>query len=107
MKTAKFWMSQLMMLAMLSLALGSPVSANPPDHANSGKTVTSAVTADEGEMTQGEETRLENANLDEGKASWKNGEPSCSSENPELCTTQELCDAAGGIWFNECIFPTP
>lgn len=31
--------------------------------------------------------------------------PSCSRETPDLCTTVELCEGAGGMWFNGCMFP--
>ena len=104
MKKANFWIAQIVMVAIVSLAFGSPVFAGP----KAGKGVTTA-TADE--PTHGEEMRLENANLDQGNATWKSSEPpdpspTCSIDSPELCTSEQEClDAGGVIWFNEeCLF---
>ncbi len=107
MKKTKFWLIQIVMVAVFSLTFGSPVFATPPNHASSDNTVVATESGDE--MTHGEMNRLENANLDSGKAEWKNADPvpACGPENPELCTTQELCEAAGGMWFNVCVFPLP
>lgn len=105
MKKVNFWIAQIVMVAIVSLAFGSPVFAAP----KAGKTATTA-TADEEVATHGEDMRLENANLDEGNATWKSSEPpppsTCSVDSPELCTSEQEClDAGGAIWFNEeCLF---
>jgi len=68
MKKANFWLVQIVMVAIISLVLGSPVFAGPPDHAKSGKSV---ATSSDDDMSHGEEMRLDKANMDEGNAEWK------------------------------------
>ena len=59
MKNIKFWLVQIAMVALVSLIFGSPVLAGKNKAASSD------------DMSHGEMTRLDNANMDNGKASWK------------------------------------
>jgi hypothetical protein len=98
MNKAKFWLVQITMVAMVSLVFGSPVFAGPPDHANKW-----AATASDGPTT-GEMTRLDNANLEEGEAEWKDdtsggGSGSVCSDDLSQCETEADCIAAGGAWI--------
>lgn len=104
MKTAKFWALQIVMVAMISLAFGPSVFAAPPDNAKADKTV--ALTSDEDTATHGEMNRMDNANLESGKATWKASDPApaCTSETLNLCTNADECMAAGGQWFDPVCF---
>ena len=105
MNKAKFWLIQITMLAIVSLAFGPTAIAAPKSKAV--KTATSS-TIDE-LATHGEEMRLDKANLEEGNADWKtedttppNPDPVCSQANPSECTV-ETCGPAGGIWGDDRI----
>ncbi len=52
MKNVKFWLVQIAMVAIVSMIFGSPVFAGP--------------------SAKGESMRQDNANMDQGKADWKN-----------------------------------
>ena len=68
MRKTKFWLFQIVMLVMLSLILGSPALADKPVK------VDKSVKADSATDSHGYDMRMENANLDSGKASWKTGD---------------------------------
>jgi hypothetical protein len=74
MKKIKFWLVQIAVIAIASLIFGSPVFAGK----NKARAVISA-----DEMSHGEMTRLENANLDNGDADWKT--PVVPDPDPEEC----------------------
>ena len=59
MKKKQFWFMQIAMVAIVSLILGSPVFADKNKVASSD------------DMSNGEMTRMENANMDNGNADWK------------------------------------
>ena len=63
MKNVKFWLAQIAMVAIVSMIFGSPVFADPSD--------------------KGKDTRLNHANLSQGKAEWKNPVEAEGSEEPE------------------------
>ncbi len=70
MKKINFWLVQIIMVAVVSLAFGSPVFAGPDKAEKAAK------------VSVGEEMRLEKANLGEGNAKWKQAdvpdpEPTC------------------------------
>lgn len=107
MNNAKFWLVQMIMLAFLSLAFGSPAIAAPKS-----KAITNSTTSSTDDLaTHGEEMRLDNANLEEGKADWKTGNtpdpdpdpvPVCDADNRQNCT-EETCEPAGGFWGSDNI----
>ncbi len=68
MRKTKFWLAQIVMLAIVSLILGSPALADKPVK------VDKSVKADSATDSHGYDMRMENANLDSGKASWKTGD---------------------------------
>ena len=96
MNKTKLWLVQIVMITIVSLAFGMPVLAAPP-----AKTVKAETT--DGIATQGEEMRLDNANLEEGNADWKTGDtppdpdPVCTSSDTSGCTV-ENCEPSGGSW---------
>jgi hypothetical protein len=100
MNKAKFWLIQITMLAIVSLAFG-PTAISAPK-SKSAKTITADIT-DEFE-THGEEMRLDKANLEEGNADWKTEDttppdlvPVCTSSDTSGCTV-ENCGPSSGSW---------
>lgn len=102
MNKARFWIVQIIMLAIVSLAFSPTAIAAPKFKAI--KTATTETT--EEVATHGEEMRQDKANLENGEADWKTGDttppdpdpdPVCTSSDTSGCTT-ETCGLAGGSW---------
>ena len=100
MNKAKFWIIQITMLAIVSLAFGPTAFAAPK---SKDLNTVSAETTHE-VATNGEEMRLDKANLEKGNADWKTGdttppdpEPVCTSSDTSGCTA-ESCATSGGSW---------
>jgi len=68
MRKTKFWLIQIVMLAIVSLILGSPALADKPVK------VDKSVKADSATGNHGSYMRMDHANMDNGKASWKTGD---------------------------------
>ena len=98
MNKAKFWLVQIALIAIVSLALGPTAIAAPKSKPV--KSVTADIT---GEFyTHGEGMRLDNANLEEGNADWKTGDtnpvPACTIDNLSECTIENCGDVEDAEW---------
>ena len=124
MSKTKFWLIQILLVAIVSLVFGSPVFAGPPDHAKgkkgaemsynaltnhaSGSGNVQAVNKADGNaafMGASEEPPAEEPPAEEPPAE----EPVCSSGTPEGCDMNS-CAVNGGLWEffgagTGCAFP--
>jgi len=97
MRKTKFWLIQIVMLAIVSLILGSPALADKPVK------VDKSVKADSATDSHGYDMRMENANRDSGKASWKTGDSTGNDDNTGGDNTGDNTDPSGCIYSGQII----
>jgi len=85
------------MLAIVSLILGSPALADKPVK------VDKSVKADSATDSHGYDMRMENANRDSGKASWKTGDSTGNDDNTGGDNTGDNTDPSGCIYSGQII----
>jgi len=100
MRKTKFWLIQIVMLTIVSLILGSPALADKPVKAD--KSVKAAAKSET--SSHGSYMRMENANMDNGKASWKTGDYTGNDDNTGGDNTGDNTDPSGCIESGQVIF---
>ncbi len=97
MRKTKFWLIQIVMLAIVSLILGSPALADKPVK------VDKSVKADSATGNHGSYMRMGHANMDNGKASWKTGDYTGNDDNTGGDNTGDNTDPSGCIESGQII----
>ncbi len=110
MKTAKFWLVQIVMVAIVSLAFGSPVFADKSDakdqkwHEKLEKKFNKKMEKHPEKADKWQEKYDKKLAKHNAKHHADDPGPVCSQETPELCNP-DTCVEPIGIWFNGmCMF---